>query len=67
MSTTESGKPRRLVTAPLPSQPGLPTGVINVECAEDEDVEWVWTVTAAGRYVSGYRLIPRKTGQKPES
>jgi hypothetical protein len=34
--------------------------VINVHCAEDEDVEWQWTETVEGRFVSGYRLVPRK-------
>jgi hypothetical protein len=34
--------------------------VINVHCAADEDVEWVWTESAEGRYVSGYTLVPRK-------
>ena len=30
-----------------------------LEGAEDEDVEWAWTHTPVGRYVCGYRLIPR--------
>ena len=55
----ESLKARRVVTAPPPSYPGLPAPVLDVACAEDEDVEWLWTATAAGRFVSGYRLVPR--------
>jgi hypothetical protein len=33
---------------------------MNVECAEDESVEWHWTETAEGRFVSGYSIVPRK-------
>jgi hypothetical protein len=33
--------------------------VLNVECTEDEDVEWIWTETRDGRFVSGYRIVPR--------
>jgi hypothetical protein len=50
---------RRVITAPSSSHPGLPLVVLDVECAEDEDVEWLWTETPEGRYVSGYRLVSR--------
>lgn len=53
--------PRRVVIAPRPSHPEPRATVIDVECAEDEDVEWLWTETATGRFVSGYRLVPRAT------
>jgi hypothetical protein len=33
--------------------------VLNVECAEKEDVEWQWTETLEGRFVSGYNIVPR--------
>ena len=56
-------KPRRLVTAPPPTHPALHATVLNVECAADEDVEWLWTETPTGRFVSGYQIIPR--GLKP--
>jgi hypothetical protein len=60
MKAPEPGKQsRRFVTAPPPSHPGLHATVLNVECAADEDVEWLWTETAAGRFVSGYQIIPR--------
>ena len=49
----------RAVPAPAPSSPRLRSGVLNVECAEDEDVEWQWTETLEGRFVSGYRIVPR--------
>jgi hypothetical protein len=50
---------RRVVPAPPPSNPRLYSTVLSVECAEeDEDVEWQWTETAEGRFVSGYRLVP---------
>jgi hypothetical protein len=48
-----------MVTAPPPSHPGLQSAVLNVECAEDEDVEWTWTETPTGRFVSGYQLVLR--------
>jgi len=62
MSSDPGPVRRRTVTAPPPSDPRLPCVVINVECAQDEDVEWVWTATAQGRFVSGYRLVSRKAG-----
>jgi hypothetical protein len=33
--------------------------MLNVDCSQDEDVEWLWTETPAGRFVSGYRIVPR--------
>lgn len=65
MRTTIFDKWRRVVPAPPASQPGLPVPILNVECAEDEEIEWQWTETAVGRYVSGYRL-KRKT-LRPEN
>ena len=50
---------RRVIQAPAPSNPRLHSGVLNVECAEDEEVEWAWTETADGRFVSGYSIVPR--------
>ena len=58
MNGTESPKLRRVV-APPPSHPNLRATVLNVDCADDEDVEWQWTETPVGRFVSGYRLVPR--------
>ena len=58
--TDQSSNTRRIVAAPAPSHPDLRSTVLNVYCAEDEDVEWQWTETVDGRYVSGYRLVPRK-------
>jgi hypothetical protein len=34
--------------------------LLNVDCADHEDVEWQWTETAEGRFVSGYRIVPRQ-------
>ena len=45
--------------APPPSNPRLYSTVLSVECAEDEEVEWQWTETVEGRFVSGYRLVTR--------
>jgi hypothetical protein len=59
MNRSEPRKRRRFVVAPPPSNPRLRSTVLNVECAEDEQVEWQWTQTAEGRFVSGYRIVPR--------
>jgi hypothetical protein len=50
---------KQIKAAPEPSNPRLRSMVVNVECTEDEDVEWFWTETADGRFVSGYRIVPR--------
>jgi len=61
MTTPEpTRKRRRVVPAPQPSNPRLRSTVANVECAEDESVEWHWTETVEGRFVSGYTIVPRK-------
>lgn len=52
-------KLRRIVAAPVPSNPRVPAVVINAECAEDEEIEWIWTETVEGRFVSGYRVVPK--------
>ena len=59
MPSDHGDKPKRVVMAPPPSHPGLQTNVLDVECAVDEDVEWLWTETPNGRFVSGYHIIPR--------
>jgi hypothetical protein len=61
MNVAKSSELRRVVAAPAPSHPGLRSSVLNVNCAEDEDVEWQWTETPAGRFVSGYNIVPRRT------
>jgi hypothetical protein len=52
-------KGRRTVAAPPPSNPRLRSHVLSVDCAVDEEVEWQWTETIEGRFVTGYRLVPR--------
>jgi hypothetical protein len=60
MNTDQTTRKRkRVVPAPVASNPRLRSTVLNVECAEDEDVEWMWTETLEGRFVSGYRIVPR--------
>jgi hypothetical protein len=49
---------RRTVAAPPPSNPRLRSHVLSVECGPDEEVEWQWTETLEGRFVTGYRLMP---------
>jgi hypothetical protein len=56
---SNSSNSNRIVPAPEPSRPDLHNTVLNVNCAEGEDVEWQWTYTAEGRYVSGYRIVVR--------
>jgi len=36
--------------------------VLDVECAMDEEVEWLWTWAEGGQFVSGYRILPRGQG-----
>lgn len=65
MNTDETARKRkRVVPAPVPSNPRLRSTVLNVECAENEDVEWLWTETLEGRFVSGYRIVPRSVTAK---
>jgi hypothetical protein len=54
----DSSDSYRNVAAPEPGRPELYNTVLNVNCAEGEVVEWLWTETAEGRYVSGYRIVP---------
>ncbi len=39
----QSSNNRRIIAAPAPSHPDLRSTILNVHCAEDEDVEWQWT------------------------
>ena len=55
----QNGKRRRIVPAPVPSQPRLLSAVLDVECAEDEEVVWHYTTTLEGRFVSGYSIVLR--------
>lgn len=66
---TDSIRPRRrrIVLAPAPSHPQLTATVLNVQCTEDEEVEWQWTETPLGRYVSGYRIIRTQPQNVPAS
>lgn len=65
MSDQDSNRQRcRVVPAPPPSSPRLHSTVLSVECAEDEEVEWHWTETVEGRFVSGYRLVPRLSNHR---
>jgi hypothetical protein len=51
---------KRWVAAPQSSVPGAPV-VQGVLLAPNEDVQWQWTHTANGSYVSGYTIVPRLT------
>lgn len=58
MSSVET-RPRRIVTAPPPTHPSLRPQLLDVECADNEEIIWAWTDTGAGSVVSGYRVVPR--------
>lgn len=49
----------RIVPAPAPSPPRVLSGVLDVACAEDEEIVWHYTATLEGRFVSGYSIVPR--------
>lgn len=57
-------EPRRWVAAPASLTPNAPT-VTGVYLSEDEAVEWVWTHTPNGSYVSGYKIIKKPNQTKP--
>jgi hypothetical protein len=57
MSEVNRPRRRRIVLAPAPSNPQLRSTVQNVQCTEDEEVEWHWTETPEGRIVTGYRIV----------
>lgn len=48
----------RIVPAPA-SDPGMHSTILDVSCAWNEEVDWHWTVTAQGRFVSGYSIVRR--------
>ncbi len=58
MSSAETSR-RRIVAAPPPTHPALLPSLLDVECADNEEVVWTWTETLAGSVVSGYQVVPR--------
>src|SRR5439155_20653073 len=68
---SRSGRTRKVggvrwVAAPQSSQPGAPA-VQGIMLAPNENVQWSWTHTANGSYVSGYNIVrslPKKR-QRP--
>ena len=52
----------RIVSAPTSSVSAelLPNCVLSVALDADEDVQWMWTHTANGSYVSGYRVTKKQ-------
>jgi len=55
---TGRSKAVRWVTVPQSSSPGAPT-VQGVALASNEDVQWFWTHTSNGSYISGYNIVRR--------
>jgi hypothetical protein len=37
--------------------------LLDVECAENEEVVWLWTDTGTGSVVSGYQVVRRWPAQ----
>ncbi len=52
---------KRWVAAPQSTLPGAPA-VLGIHLGDNEDVQWIWTHTQNGSYVSGYSIIKRKSG-----
>jgi len=55
-----AGSKSKVVLAPEPELSAgqlAPNRVLSVKLRPGEDVEWLWTSIAGGRYVSGYRIV----------
>jgi hypothetical protein len=59
---SHDSRARRVVNAPSPSHPSLRSLILDVECADDQQVRWLWTETLVGKFVSGYELVPLHLG-----
>jgi hypothetical protein len=59
------GSKERLELAPHPTHPDLSNYVDSVLCASNETINWIWTDTANGSFVSGYELTLSKKVQFP--
>jgi hypothetical protein len=54
----QNNEKRRIVQSPAENLGENSSPVINVELADDEDVEWIWTHYPNGQsVVSGYKII----------
>jgi hypothetical protein len=53
----------RWITAPQSTLPGAPA-VQGVALAPGEDVQWFWTHTPNGSYVSGYSIVKSPTSRR---
>lgn len=51
------GHGSRIVPAPTASDPRLRSTILEVVCGPNEEVEWHWTTTDSGRFVSGYSIV----------
>lgn len=49
----------RIVPAPMASDPRLRSTILDVVCGPNEEVEWFWTMTDRGPFVSGYSIVRR--------
>ena len=61
MSKKISNKIKRWIEAPKSTQPMTTVpAVLGVSLALGEDVEWIWTHTDRGSYVSGYNIVKKQ-------
>lgn len=49
----------RIVPAPVAGDPRLRSPILDVVCGLNEEIEWHWTLTDHGRFVSGYSIVRR--------
>jgi hypothetical protein len=49
----------RIVPAPMEGDPRLRSTILDVVCGPHEDIEWFWTMTNRGSFVSGYSIVRR--------
>lgn len=49
----------RIVPAPMTCSPQLRPTILDVVCGLNEEVEWHWTMTDRGPFVSGYSIVRR--------
>lgn len=50
---------KQWVKAPEPTFRGPPIVYTSVRVAADEEVQWDWTHTSEGSYVSGFKIVKR--------
>ncbi len=49
----------RIVPAPMTTDPRLRSTLLDVVCGLTEEVDWHWTMTDRGPFISGYSIVRR--------